>query len=304
MTPTEVVIDARGTKRRIPVNEIKRVAYAEDPQELKRARSHILTGQAASGLADLKRIDPASISRKEVRDDLQFYLAFSQGQLALTGGGDKNAAVAAMLNFVRANPNSFHFFEAAELLGDLAVALESYDNAIKYYNAVAAKAPWPAYKMRATIREARALFAQQEYDTAQAKYEDVIAFDIDTAEAMRQKRLAEVGRAVSIAESGQHTEARKLLEEIVAKNDPQDMELFGRAYNGLGRCFLKADQSQDALLAYLHTDILFYGDPDVHAESLYHLSKLWNTVKKTDRAVSAKSLLKGRYSGSKWAKLQ
>ena len=54
-------------------------------------------------------------------------------------------------------------------------------------------------------------------------------------------------------------------------------------------------------MAYLHVDVLFYADPDTHAESLYHLSKLWLVAKNQDRAAAAKNLLKQRYAGSVWS---
>ncbi len=100
-SPTEVSIDVRGTKRAVTVNEIKHVTFAEDPPELRAGRARILARKPAAGLADLKKINPASIEREIVRRDLQYYLAFAQAKVALSAGGDKAAAAKSMLAFVR-----------------------------------------------------------------------------------------------------------------------------------------------------------------------------------------------------------
>ncbi|MFV1963932.1 MAG: tol-pal system YbgF family protein [Pirellulaceae bacterium] len=299
---TEVTVDVRGTQRKIPVNEIKRIAFSDDTPELRRAREDILAGQLANGLGQLKKIDASSIRRDLVSADLQYYVAYCQGKLALSGGGDKAAATEAMFGFVRQFPQTYHFFEAAQLLGDLAAAQQDYDRAVYFYKAIGTKAPWPDYKMLAAVLEARALAAQEKFPEAKSKYEGVMAMSVDTPEATRQKLLAQVGQVVCMAETGQHEEGVKVLEEIIAKNDPQNGELFGRAYNALGRCHLKAQRAKDALLAYLHVDVLFYGTPEVHAEALYYLGKLWNDLNHSERAVNARNMLLERYSGSVWAK--
>jgi len=299
---TEITIERRGTRRAIPVNEIKKVAFGDEAPELRRAREDVLSGQLANGLDELRGIDPANLRRELVRADLQYYMAYCQGRLALSGGGDKQAAIDSLLDFVRGNPQTYHFFEAAELLGDLSAAQQDYDGAIRYYTAIGTKAPWPDYQMRAAVLEARVLIAQGKFPDAQAKYESVMAMSVDTAEATQQKLMAQVGKVVCMAETGQHEEGVKILEQIIAKNDPQDGELFGRTYNALGRCHLKAQRTKDALLAYLHVHVLFYNSADVHAESLYYLSKLWNDVNQSERAVNARNLLMERYAGSVWAK--
>jgi tetratricopeptide (TPR) repeat protein len=302
ITKTHITINVRGTDQKIELMDIKRVTFGEDPPELSRSRDNILNGQLENGLAELKRIDPANIQRDYIKQDLAYYIAYAQAKLALTGGGDKAAAKQALLSFVASAKDSFHFFEAAQLLGDLAVALESYEEAVKYYGAIAKQAPWPEYQLRSGVLEARALEAQGKFPESITKYDAVIANPVDTAEATRQKSLARIGKAVGLAETGKPDEGVKLVEEIIAKNDPQDGELFGRAYNALGRCQLKANRTKEALLAYLHVDVLFYAQPDVHAEALYHLTKLWPQVNKSDRAVTARSLLSDRYGGSPWSK--
>jgi tetratricopeptide (TPR) repeat protein len=299
---TEIVLDVRGTQRTIPVNEIKRVTFGDDTPELRRAREDVLSGQLANGLAELKKINPADIDRDLVRADLQYYIAYCQGKLALSGGGDKTAAQTAMFDFVRQNPQTYHFFEAAQLLGDLAAAQEDYANAVRFYAAIGGKSPWPSYRMLALVLEARALVAQGKYPEAKAKFESVLGMSVDTAEATQQKLLAQVGQVVCMAEMGQQEEGIRILEEIIAKNDPQNAELFGRAYNAMGRCHLKAQRTKDALLAFLHVDVLFYTNPEVHAEALFYLAQLWNDVNQSERAVNARNMLLERYAGSVWAK--
>ncbi len=304
-SPTEVEIEVRGSKIKIPVNTIKRVTFGEDPTELKRGRDNIQTGAYEAGMEDLGKVAPASLSRAMIKQDYAFYRALALGRMALSGGGDKDAAKTAMLNFVRAAPNSFHFLEAAELLGDLAVSQGDFAGAARYYSAITAKSPWPDYQMKGGVLEGRALLAQKKFAEAQAKFDEVARSNVDTPAAMMQKQVAEVGKAVCMAELGQPEPAIAVLEKIVAENDPnQAKELFGRTYNALGRCHLKAKRDKDALLAFLRVDLLFNSTPEVHAESLYYLSKLWGTVNKAERAAAAKSLLTSRYAGSSWAKLK
>ncbi len=302
---TEVVIEVQGSPRSIPVNEIRRITLADDPPELRRGRDDILTGQIEAGYDSLRKVDANAIKRPLTKADLQYYLAYCQAKLALTGGGDKAAAAKAMLAFVSANPKSFHYFEAAEVLGDLAVSLESYDGATRYYGAIATSAPWPDYKMRGAVLKARALVRKGDFAGAIQEYDAVINSAIDTPAATQQKLMAQAGKAGCLAGTGAPAEGIKLAEDIIAKNSPEgNSELFGRTYNALGACYLKLGKPKEALMAYLHVDVLFYAEPEVHAESLYHLNKLWLALKKQDRADSARGLLTDRYAGSSWAKLQ
>jgi tetratricopeptide (TPR) repeat protein len=301
-TPAQVTIESRGQNQTVNVNEIRLITFGDEPQELRQGRAGAIAGRFESALDDLERVNPASIERELVKRDLQFYLALCEARLALSAGGDKAKAAELMFGFVRAAPTNFHFFEAAGVLGDLAVGQGDYESAVKYYGAIASKAPWPEYKMGASLSEARALVAQGKFAAAQQKFESVIEQPSDAPETKRQKLLAEVGKARCLAETGSPAEGIKLLEKVIGENEPTDNELFGRAYNAQGDCLLKAGKQKDALMAYLHVDVLFYSDPEIHAESLYHLSKLWAAIKKPDRAASARNMLDQRYSGSVWAK--
>ncbi|MEX2176674.1 MAG: tetratricopeptide repeat protein [Pirellulaceae bacterium] len=303
ITKDAVTLDMSGIGRPFPVNEITRVLFEGEPSELAAARMHVLQKNYGAALQELRKLDGQNGFKPFVAADIAYYKATCLAQQAMTEGGDKPAALKTLLDWVKSNADSFHFYEAAETLGDLAAASGDYAKAVTYYTGLSG-APWGDYQMRGNIAVGRALIAQKQYSEALQKFESVIAADLSTTEATTQKQLATVGKAVCLAETDKVDVALALLNDLIAKNDPADGALFARAYNALGNCYLKMDRPKDALQAYLHTDILFYAETEAHAEALYRLSKLWNDVNKADRAVAARNTLRERYAGSVWASLE
>jgi len=56
------------------------------------------------------------------------------------------------------------------------------------------------------------------------------------------------------------------------------------------------------VLAYLHVDLLFQRETAYHAESLFHMAKLWKTVQSPERGDAAVDKLIASYPKSEWAK--
>lgn len=305
MSPVQVTMDVSGSSRNFPVNEVKWISYAGEPTELNRARQAIIAERYEDARSNLARIQQLPDVRPIIQQDVAYYRALAEARLALGGGGDKNAAVRAMVTFLSGSgKGSYHFYEGTEVVGDLAVALGSYDNAVKYYTDVA-KAPWPDYKMRAAVSVARTRIAQGDWADAQKKLQVVVGSSIDTPAAMQQKQMAQAGIALCLAETGEHDRGIQIALDLITKNDPdRDRLLFGRAYNAMGRGHFKAGNVKEAVRDYLHTHLLYASEPEVHAEALYYLSKLWNdpALKRSDRASSMRAILRERYSGSPWAK--
>ncbi len=300
MTKDEVTLDMAGVPRKFPTNEIARIVYGDEPSELSNARNAVVAKNYNSALEELKKLTPEVLVRPHMLQDATYYRALCQLRLAMTEGGNKVQAEADMVKFVQSAPNSYHFYDAAELLGDLAASSGKYDAAVKYYTPIS-RAPFPDYQMRANNAAARALVAQKLFPDALTRFEAVLSSDLTTVEAGQQKMFASIGKAQCLGETGKPDEGVKMLEDIIAKNDPQDAKLFARSYNALGACHLKANRPKDALLAYLHTDVLFYSDGESHAEALYWLTKLWTDLNKADRATECRRTLRERYAGSIWS---
>ncbi len=302
MSKTEVTLTSSGVEREIPANEIQRISFDDEPSELSNIRRDALEGNYKSAFAELKKVDTGKINREVVKQEVEFLSAFCEAKLAMTEGGNKESAEKSLRDFCTRGRDNYHFYTAAELLGDVASSAGKYADAAKYYAAVT-NAPWAETKARTTVALGRMLAAQGEYPEAMKKFDEVAnAPGMQSTEPYKQQ--AHVGRAVCLAETDKAAEAITLLagdKGIIATNDPQDSALMARAYNALGSAYLKTGEKKQAILAFLHTDLLYFREPDAHAEALYHLTSLWQEVNKADRAIEASNTLKQRYSGSYWA---
>jgi len=301
MSATKVVLEVGSAKREFPVNEIESVQFDAEPNPLSQARIAVRGGRYADALAMLARIEPGDVKRPEIAKDVQFYKALAAARLALAGGGSIAEAGKMMFAFERSNSDSFHYLEACETLGDLLAALGRFGDAESYYDKLA-QAPWPDYKMRAGVLVGRALVSQKKFDQAAARFDDVLKINAGGDEADAQKAAASLGKASALGGLGQTDEAVKLVDDVIAKANPENEELLARAYNVLGNCQNAAGKKKEARLAFLHVDLLYSRNAQLHAEALANLASLWDDLGKPDRAAQARNLLKEKYPNSVWAK--
>lgn len=299
-TKDALILNKSGSPVEIPIEEIVTVSFDDEPFALKQARQEAANGQLQDALDRLKKLEPTGTDL--IKQEAEYLKAYCTARLALAGSADANEATNLLFKFAQSAPNSWHFYEAAELLGDLAVSQQQYDRATQFYGSIA-NAKAADFKARARVLAARAMIAQDKYAEAAKMYDDVLALQSPSPGVARQKDFATVGKAICVAEMGKPADGVKMIEPVIERANPKDIDLFSAAYNALGRCYLKSNQPKDALLAYLHTDILFYGNPEAHAEALYYMSKLWKEVNDPDKGVAAYDLLRSRYSGSRWASM-
>ncbi|NQT13947.1 MAG: hypothetical protein HQ582_14430 [Planctomycetes bacterium] len=299
MTAEEVTIERSGVRTAVPVNEIETILYSDEPARLKTARLAIEAGRYEDAVTGLETIKLDEVKRAEVKQDVQFYAALAKARLALAGA-DEEAVVEAgrlMAAFVTANPKSFHYLEANEIVGDTLVAAGKYAPSREYYGRVAA-APWPDYKMRAGVATGRALLAEGKASEALQSFQGVLDTQAQGESASRQHLAASLGKARCLAEAGTSDEAVKLIEDVITKASPEETRLHAQAYNALGLAHRKAKRSQDALLAFLHVDVLYFNSPKEHIEALENLVELWEEVQNPQRADKAAGILRDRYQRS------
>jgi tetratricopeptide (TPR) repeat protein len=299
-TKIELRQNSNGLVKQIPVNEILVVTFENEPSDLKAARNHILAGHYAEAFASLKKIEKTP-TRDEMLQDIEFYKALCAAKLALSGNMKIVDAGRMMKTFIDANPKSYHYFEAAETVGDLLVAIGSFAPAVEYYGRLDA-APWPDYKMRAGVGVGRALLDQGKVEESLAGFDKVLATKADGDAAQQQRVAATLGKAAALVALKKPDEAIKTVEGFIEKSDAENAPLMARAYNILGAAQRQAGRTKEAILAFLHVDLLYASVPEAHAQALANLADLWEQVHKTERANRARKTLEEHYPESTWAK--
>jgi hypothetical protein len=299
----KITIEVRGEPQNIPVNEVDRITFEGEPNNLGRARELAIQGQYEQSRDELKKIDTSAIKNDNAKRDVAYYLAYCDGRLALQGKGDKAAAVKALVAYDKENANSYHYWEVSQLLGQLAGSMARYDAAQNFYKRMG-DSSFPEVKNQGKYQEAVTLLMQNKTADAKAIFEKLQAISATNPKEVRVKQLSEVALAQCMLLDGDAQGALTKVNEWISKGDSTDIELFGKLFNLQGACYQKLNDPKPAVLAYLHTDFLFSGDAENHAESLYHLSLLWPQLKETQRATDARSRLTTNYAGSVWASKQ
>ena len=291
-----IIITAKGKDQTYPAGDIRRVLFQGDPPELTRGREFVMDSQFDQAFDELKQIDLSGIDRDDVRSDAQFYLALSQGKMALAGQGDLTKATQAAMGFVKQNSQSWHFYDTTRLLGDLAKAMGNYDKAAQFYGYMRG-APSMDMKVESVYQGGMVKLAQGDIAAAKEDLTKVAGLKASTAASKRLQTLAKAALAVAAAKQGQGKQAIGMVNELIKTLNPADTATAARIYNALGASHAAAGNDEDALIAYLHTQLMYSMDAESHVEALKELVQLWTKVGKPDRAAQARGELQQRYPG-------
>ncbi len=313
ITRDEVVVSTQARARTIPASDVEIIFYGGQ-QDLQRAQIAAAKGDYKEATERLDAVNLGDQERAPVKAELAYMQALIPAKIALSGqtesdesGNPTDPAAAAsqagekMLKFIKANGNSFHYYEANEIVGDLLMSIGQYDKAEEFYRKLA-ESKSADVKARANLLRGRAMQVAGKYDDALAAYDEVLKTELKGKLGAQETLEAKIGRTYSLTSAGKADEAIKTLQEIIAKADDDDSETLARAYDALGNCYRKQKDSKQALWAYLRVDTLYHTVPEAHAEALANLVVLWNEVKRSDRAREARDYLLQHYPYSRWNK--
>jgi tetratricopeptide (TPR) repeat protein len=313
VSKNEIVVSIPTGPKTIPASDVESIVYG-GAEGVQKAQVDMANGKYKEAAEQLDQLDPGSFDRDVVREELAYLKALCPAKIALSGQADsedsgetKDPAAAAtqaiveMIDFLKKHPTNYHYYEANEIVGDLAMSIGRYDKAEDYYKKLT-ESPSPEVKARANLLRGRAMQVEGKYDGALAAYDALLKADLKGKLGEQEMLEARIGRTYSLAGSGKVAEAIKILQEIIAKAEDDETELLARAYDALGNCYRKQKDSKQALWAYLRVDMLYRTVPDAHAEALYNLAVLWAEAKHNDRAREAREYLLQHYPFSRWNK--
>lgn len=161
ITAAQIVIKARtGGNVTIPVDDVVRVRFDDEPASLNLARTSELNGSLDRALDGFNKAKAANKGDKKLATELDFLIARTYSRMASASAEKSDKAVELLTAFTKTHTNNIRFYEATSLLssiylqkGDIAKARETV--------APLNSAPVKSLKMTAQIIEGRALLAEQ-----------------------------------------------------------------------------------------------------------------------------------------------
>jgi hypothetical protein len=171
ISPNGLDLETRDGTKKLPIDTIRDVRLAGEPEELRDARNFLLRKDGASALDELGKIpkDELATLDDRIKQELAFVSAAAAARRALTTGEGLPAAQKAVTDYLAVNPRALHVYAMQELLGELLAAQGKPAEAAAAYAALD-KGP-PAIEVRAATLRADLLLGQGKFPEAQKEYE-------------------------------------------------------------------------------------------------------------------------------------
>lgn len=293
-------IETDDGPKQVNGQDIKRIRFADEPNELNRARNAFYDENYELTLGELEKISPIP-ERAIIAQDIAWLKAMANARLSLAGGRvAPDKAIEEIKAFYGSYPDSHGLDAVLDLWAQLVFQKGQFAEAIRMFERLA-KSPWPEISVRAQFDLGRALLNEKKYPEAQAVFERIAQISDSSDLAMLIRQLAECLRIETLAGQGKADEGLAAARTIIANTSVRNATLLAHAYNALGVCHLQKGEFKEASRAFLHTDLLFSTDPYTHAQSLANLVAIWQKLDRNDRAVETRTKLMDRYRNSFWA---
>jgi tetratricopeptide (TPR) repeat protein len=293
-SPSEVVVQLGASTISVPTDQIAGIEYNGQTQLIQLGETRMNAGQYDDAAAQFKKAAADSAGKPFIIEAAQIREAQALAESALIDPDRMKDAKDRFAAFIRAHPNSRHIAAAREGMARLQMRTEDYAGAEA---SVAELAKLPRASERAAVLKARLLSRRGDYGGAVAELDKLIAALPDKSARRREAKLA---KAESLAGGGKFEEAESLVREVIAASPAEDVAAQSAAYNTLGDCLVAAKRHRDAVLAYLHTDLLYAKDKEEHPRALYQLSRMFREIGNTVRAEEYAQRLKQEYPRSAW----
>ena len=270
------------------------IEWTGEPPRLPLTRAAEGRGQLAEALAGYREAAAAFDSAGPLAAaELQYLQARTLGKLALNDPARRAEAGAALAEFTAARPDHHRTDPALQLLAEVRAA--AGDEAGARGTGPDEVLPQPGVRHRRGGRRRPAGPRRRRRGRRPRRLRPRFAADAEGA----VKLDAQIGRAAALVRLNRNAEALEAVDAVLAAEGAGD-DTMARAYVRRGDALQATGETKPAILAYLHVDVLYPGAAAAHAESLFHLARLWAAAGLPGRAAEAAAKLRADYPNSDW----
>lgn len=286
----------------VPANDLLVVDFDEATPDMKLGHADENSGRFDAAVQRITKSKTETKTDSELlKGEFDYALARLQARIALADPTKRDDAIKQLQDFQKAHSDHFRYYESMALLGQVQLAKQDFDAARKSFDALA-QSPWNESKLAAKIATGRILMGESKLDEAVQAFDEAISAAGTGSGESGRKYEAMLGKARALISQSKHDEALKVLDEVTLNASPEDTALQAEAYVLQGNALQALSRAKEAVLAYLHVDILFPRESGYHAESLYNMTKLWKAVQLPERGLEAEAKLQSSYPNSEWTK--
>jgi tetratricopeptide (TPR) repeat protein len=293
-SPSEVVVKLGANTTSVPNDQIASIRYDGQTATFQLAESRESSGQLAEAAELFKKAAGETVGRPYPQQTALFHEAEVLGELALVEPDRMKAAKDKLTQFLRSYPSSRHLAAAREAMARLQLHAGDFAGAA---STVSELAQLPRAADRAAVLRTKVLARQGKHSEAITELDLLIAA---SSKGSARQRAAMLAKAESLAGLKKYQEAETLVRQVIQANPPEDAAAQAPAYNTLGDCLRAANRPKDALIAYLHTDLLYNKDKEEHPRALREIAALFRQLKQDARADEFAQRLKQEYPRSTW----
>jgi tetratricopeptide (TPR) repeat protein len=293
-SPGEVVVVLGATKTAVPTDQIQSIRYDGQSASFPLAESRELGNQLAEAAELYKKAATESAGKPFPLQSALFHEAAALTDLAVLDPERTKEAKDKLAKFIQAYPASRHIVAARACQARLQLASGDLPGA---ESTITELAKLPRGAERATVLRTKLLARQGKHQAAITELDKLMA---SYPKGSERHRTALLAKAEGLAGMKQFTEAETLVREVIQASPPEDAAAQASAYNTLGDCLRAANRPKDALVAYLHTDLLYSKDKEEHPRALYQIAALFRQLKQDARADEFAQRLKQEYPRSPW----
>lgn len=290
-----------GDNIEVPANDVISVEYEDAPADFRLALSDETAGRLTEALDRLSKVKAANVEDKNIQADVAYAQGRVQARRALVDAAEQQAAIDQLTAAQKAFPDFYRYYESMNYLGQVQLARKDFAAARTAFDELS-QAPFPDFKLAGKIASARILMGEGNTAGAIDGFRDVINTAGQQPVEQARRFEAMLGLARGLMLEGKHEEALTTLREVTRNGPADEAPLQAEAYTLQGTCLENLGRTKEAVLAFLHVDVLFPGESGYHAESLYHLSRLWKAVQLPERSLDAQAKLESKYANSEWVK--